>query len=96
MVLLFVLAALATARLTRLITHDAILDRPRALVQKHGGDTLTYFVQCPWCVSTWAGAGVAALTWVGRHGLAVEFVWLALAASYVCGVLALLTARLED
>lgn len=54
------LAALATARLTRLVTVDVITERPRGWVQMHGPAWLAYLVQCSWCASVWVGAAVAA------------------------------------
>jgi hypothetical protein len=94
--LLVLLAVLTTARITRLINADAILDRPRAWVQAHAGDTLTYFVQCPWCVSIWVGGGVAAATYAWHGHWAVQVLLIALTASYVTGLLAMLLAKVED
>jgi hypothetical protein len=94
--LLVLLAVLATARLTRLVARDAISDPARAWLHERGPEWLTYLVHCPWCVSIWLGAGVAAATynWPARWWVVIPLV--ALTASYVTGALALLTARLED
>lgn len=88
------LAALATARLTRMVTTDRIFLAPRvrllrALVRRHGEDGLMpYLVTCDWCVSIYTGTSVAA-AWVAwgdtRAFLAVAA---ALAFSYVAGYLA--------
>lgn len=86
-----VLVSLATARLVRLAQTDTILDpirRPllrRAERTKAKGWELLW---CPWCLSVWVGAVVAAswLAWGDDRG------WSActavLAASYVTGILA--------
>ena len=83
-------AALATARLTRLVTTDRILERPRvALLRRLGGDNLlAYLVVCDWCVSVYVGGAVAAAgSWAGSW----PWTWapaLALAFSYTAGYLA--------
>lgn len=85
--------ALATHRLTRLVTTDTITHRLRMWAggMKIGQEAtrrgVYFFVTCPWCVSVWAAAGVVAATkclpsaWV--------YVALALAFSTVAGLLAL-------
>jgi hypothetical protein len=58
-----VLGALATHRITRLITTDEVTRPWRERVEQTDPEgRLAYFVTCPWCVSMWAGAGWAALT----------------------------------
>jgi len=60
--------ALATARLTRLVTRDAVLDTPRRWYWTWAiGDGVRVkhpkaldFIGCPWCVSVWAAIGVVA------------------------------------
>lgn len=94
--LLVLLAVLATARLTRLINDDAILDRPRAWVQRGGESKLAYFVTCPWCVSIWVGACVAVATYDWHAYGVVQVGLLMLAASHVTGMLAVITVRVED
>lgn len=86
--LLVVLVVLATARLTRLINEDAILDAPRAWVQQHAPDSVVYLVQCPWCVSMWVGGPVAAAAVLWPSNRAVAWGLLALAASEVTGLIA--------
>lgn len=62
--LLFAVAgALATARLTRLLTAD-YLTRPlrrRMLQAVQEGGHLEYLLACRWCASVWIGFGVAAV-----------------------------------
>lgn len=89
-----ILAALATARLTRVITQDRITLAPRKwalrrLVNRYGEDhLLPYLIVCDWCVSIYVGAGVTA-AWVTVG----ETLWFqapaaALALSYAAGFLA--------
>ena len=83
-------AALAVARLTRLVTSDRITEAPRnwALARLPDGPLLAYLVVCDWCVSVYTGAAVAAAgAWAG----AWSWGWappVALAFSYVAGWLA--------
>lgn len=86
----FLIGALATARITRLITADKILERPRnaILLRLDEDGLMAYLVQCAWCVSVYTGAGVAAGgAWAGVW----SWWWagaLALSFSYVAGILA--------
>lgn len=61
-VLLAVLGAFATARLTRLVAADRVLLPFRAAVVRRFGPSsaLGYLVHCRWCVSLWLSAPVAA------------------------------------
>lgn len=85
-----VIAALAVARLTRLVTTDRITEAPRNWVlQRLKAEGLTaYLIVCDWCASFYVGLGVAA-----AGGLAGLWAWgwivpLGLAFSYVAGWLA--------
>lgn len=83
-------AALATARLTRLVTRDRITDAPRrALLRRlRNRELLAYLVVCDWCASVYTGAAVAA---AGAAYGAWTWAWapvLALAFSYTAGWLA--------
>lgn len=86
----FFLAALATARITRLITSDRITEAPRNwILRKLDANSLwAYFMVCDWCTSVYVGAGAAAagaaLGW-WTWALAVPA---ALAFSYTAGYLA--------
>lgn len=99
MTLSVILAVLATARLTRLITTDVLFEDPRAwVVRKLIGpgrsralrDKLAYLIVCDWCASMYVGAAVFGAWWA--WGETMWFIWAAgaLTASYVTGAL---TAR---
>ncbi|MEU7010377.1 hypothetical protein [Streptomyces sp. NPDC046332] len=88
--LLFTLGALATARLTRLITRDRITQTPRNAILRRlpDGHLLAYLVMCDWCVSVYAGAAVAGslAAWSGE--LWLTWVLAGLSFSHVTGWLA--------
>jgi hypothetical protein len=50
--------ALATFRLTRLVTQDWITDPARQQIKARYGPAAYDFVTCPWCVSIWLAAAV--------------------------------------
>ena len=62
---LFVVYALAVARLTKLINSDRVLRAPRkALIKRLPDESIwAYFLVCPWCVSIWVSLPAAPLTW---------------------------------
>lgn len=82
------IGALATARITRLVTTDRITLAPRTWIQvRLDPDGLpAYLITCDWCASVYAGAGVAALLAYGPAW--AVWVLAALAFSYVAGWLA--------
>ena len=88
--MLLVLGALATARITRLITTDRITEAPRnAILRRLDADSLlAYLIVCDWCSSVYVGAGVAAagaaLGW-WSWSVAIPA---ALTFSYIAGYLA--------
>lgn len=88
--LMVVVMALATARVTRLVTRDRILDAPRRAVLRALPDEhlLAYLVVCDWCVSIYTGTFAAVGgAWAGWW----PWAWvpmLALAFSHVTGWLA--------
>lgn len=76
---------LAVYRITRLLTVDKLLERPRATFAELG-PTAEYLSGCPACVSVWVAAGVALvhdtklwrrarlpLAWAAITGLLAEF-----------------------
>ena len=83
-------AALVTARLTRLVTTDKITQAPRrwVLLRLDPDSLLAYLIVCDWCVSFYTGVGVAAAGVVTGQW---SWHWapaLVLAFSYVAGWLA--------
>ncbi len=89
------LAALATARITRLITTDTVTASVRAaVVQRLGAESkLAYLVHCDWCVSIYVGTATAT-AWQATGGSAwFQIPALALAASHLTGFMA---SRTED
>lgn len=53
-----------SARLTRLVTHDEIMQPLRT---KAGDGWLGFLVQCPWCVGLWISVAVTAAYAVVPH-----------------------------
>ena len=82
------IAALATARLTRLVTTDRITQAPRRwLLRRLNSEGLAaYLIVCDWCVSVYTGAAAVGVILLG--GTPGYWVLTALAFSYVAGVLA--------
>lgn len=84
-----VLFVLCTARITRLLTRDAVTDWLRILIHRRREDgLLAYFSTCAWCVSFWVAlATVWVLIW--QTGMSWWlYLPLALAASHITGLLA--------
>jgi hypothetical protein len=76
-VLVLVVAALAAARVTRLVVDDTILDTPRGWVMDRVQGWWADLLACPWCVSAYISAGIFAITW-HLHRMPVPlFSWLA-------------------
>lgn len=87
--------ALATARVTRLITSDRVTASLRAALVRKAGATsrLTYLIHCDWCVGMYVGTG-AAVAWHFLHGNPYfDVPMIALGLSYFTGYMA---SRMED
>lgn len=95
---LLLVYALATARLTGLVTTDVITaplrDRVRAWwVGRRGNGHITYLLGdgerdgCNWCASIWCGSAVAPVAWFWGEHPAFLIPALALAFSQVVGML---------
>lgn len=86
----FLLALGATARLTRLISDDAILGRFRAwFITRYGPDHWTsYLLHCPWCLSPYVGAGVFTTAWFYGGTAWFVIVSAVLSASWLIGTVA--------
>lgn len=91
----FLIAALAVARVTRLVTADEISRELRDAVMRRLDDRkalhlkLAYLMECPWCVSIWVGLATisAVVTWPDSIAL-----WIALST----GAFSQITGMLED
>lgn len=96
------LILLATARLTRLVTTDVILEAPRARFLRWRirrtarggrkpvteGGRLAYLIVCDWCASMYVGAAVAGAWWAWGDTMWLMMVCAGLSASYATGFLA--------
>jgi hypothetical protein len=92
--LLLLIYALAVARVTGLITADAITedlrdsltgwldDRPRTL-----GAYITTLITCPWCVSIWLAFIASPLVWFWGDSPVMLIPAIALAFSQVTGMI---------
>lgn len=82
----------ALARVTRFIVADRLTDFVRnwAWTRSQGRETyLTYFLECPWCVSVWLAFGTAWVIWLPGGGWPWWIYPLAaLTASYMVGLMA--------
>lgn len=83
------LIAGATARLTRLVQRDSILEpirNPVLDMARRSRAKAWELLWCPWCLSFWVGIAVVASWWLWGHGDG----WLAatavLTASHVTGL----------
>jgi hypothetical protein len=90
--LLFIIAGLATYRVTRLVTADKITE---ALRQRVTSKWLGYLVQCDWCLSIWLAPAPALAVVLWPDNRAVLVVLVALALSAVTGLLAMVEQRLD-
>jgi hypothetical protein len=90
--LLFVVAALATYRLTRLVTADKITEPLRAFAERRQWSG--YLAQCDWCLSIWVAPGPALCVILWPDNRAVLVGLLALAFSAVTGLVATLEQKL--
>jgi len=93
--MIWLLVALATYRLTRLVTTDALTAPAREWVQARY-ERLGYLFGCDWCSSMWLAPGPVLL-----GVLAPDSAWTLVllgipAASAVVGIVATLVGRWED
>ena len=92
------LAFLATARLTRLVTGDFITQPIRSWVHRRFGtdSKLGYLVTCDWCVSIYTGTVVAVIMFNWWYLATVQVIVLILAASHFTGLLTRLEAAATE
>lgn len=66
---LLIVAALAAARITRLITRDTLTQpiRLRAINAVGPTSQLAYLITCDWCTGMWVGAAVGVPVWLWPH-----------------------------
>jgi hypothetical protein len=85
---------LAVARVTRLIAMDRITEDVRIAIVRHFGEghMISYLVNCMWCVSIWVAAASTPVAVLMAHRSWPEAGLLALAASYITGMLSRLDA----
>ena len=87
MTVALILAALATYRVTRLVTTDRILDAPREWIEARF-ERLGYLVGCDWCSSMWVAPWLVTPAVLWPESRVVLGALGVLAASAVTGYLA--------
>lgn len=91
---LVVLLIGATARLTRLLTTDALLEPGRARIERRLPAKMAYLTRCDWCMSVWVGFAVFPLGWYAPDTIG----WVvsgALTASLITGWMTLISQVIE-
>ena len=86
----FLLALVATCRITRFVTKDTLAAGFRIRVADRFGDDskVTYLVNCGWCLSIWVGTAMAVATHFLGGSAWLQVPETALTLSYVAGVAA--------
>lgn len=92
--LLYLLAALTTYRLTRLVTADAITEPLRVWADTKSAK-FGYLLSCDWCLSMWFAPSVSVGVLVWGDNRVVQAVVLALSLSTVTGMMSVLERRLD-
>lgn len=87
---LLLLAALAAARITRLITTDRLFEAPRLwAVNKLGPLNLSaYLITCQWCMGLWVSCMTVSAAWHWRDSPWLQVPLSALAVAEVIGLIA--------
>lgn len=86
MALLYLLAALATYRITRFVTADALFEpvreRLETFCEDRGWHRGTYLLNCDWCLSIWVAPfpALAVTLWPDNRPLTVVLLILTLSA----------------
>lgn len=97
--MVYVLAALATYRLTRLVTADALLEpvreRLEAYCEKHGWLRAVYLLNCDWCLSIWIAPAPALAVTLWPDNRAITVALLVLTFSAVTGLASTVEKHLD-
>lgn len=97
--MIYLLAALATYRITRFITADALFEpvreRLEGFCEDRGWHRLTYLLNCDWCLSIWVAPIPTAAIMLWPDNRAILAVLLVLTFSAVTGLASTLEKRLE-
>ncbi len=88
-VLTVTLLIAATARLTRLLTTDALCEPARAWIERRVSSRISYLIRCDWCLSVWLGFATFTFGWYAPPTFVLISTG-ALTASLVTGWLATL------
>lgn len=83
-----VVVVVATVRATRLVNRDYLIRPAVRWVQARVPYRVAYLLGCPWCLSVWVGAAVAAVGLWWPTNRAVWAVLIGLAASQLAGLAA--------
>lgn len=88
MIVSLIVAALAVARITRLLVEDRLTVRWRQwIVRRYGAESLpSYLVHCPWCMSIWIAVPIMPLSVLLPHPWVIAALAIP-AASMVAGLL---------
>lgn len=84
----FLIAALAVARVTRLITDDYLTAGPRSWAVRRLGTSskAAYLITCQWCTGMWISAAAAGIWWWHGESPWVQVPAAALALSQAVGM----------
>lgn len=87
---LALVAALATARITRLVTRDTITTPARMwLINRAGVDArFSELITCDWCSGVWVSSAVLGSTWAWGEHRWLQVILSILAMAHVVGLLA--------
>jgi hypothetical protein len=90
----FIITALATYRLTRLVTADEITKKVRGWIVDRS-EWFGYLVTCDWCLSIWVSPVPTMLVLNWGDEMIVKVGLVALALSALTGLLSLFERRLD-
>lgn len=87
---LLLVAALAAARITRLITRDTLTQPARIrAINWLGAESMTaYLITCDWCAGMWVSAMVGSAAWMWRDSPWLQVPLMVLAIGELVGLIA--------